>query len=231
MPAPSETPLEIRPAATVVVLRDRLSESQTGLEVLMLKRAANLAFFGGAWVFPGGKAEPEDGDLVNALPEAARTTAVRELFEETGLTVDAADLVAFARWITPPDRPRRFDTFYFAANAPNAEIRLDPRESDDHRWITPREALETRARGEIELPPPTFVTLAQLADVPTAKEACVRLAAHRTEYVPRPCQIDGGVVYLYAGDAGYETSDVHAPGARHRLTTSTHGPWRYDRPS
>jgi 8-oxo-dGTP pyrophosphatase MutT (NUDIX family) len=226
MQAPSDDDAqEIRFASTVVVLRD----SDAGLETLMLKRASKLSFFGGAWVFPGGKIEPEDGDLVNGLLDAARVAGARELFEEAGIQVDADDLVPFARWITPPGRARRFDTFYFAVCSPNTEVRLDLTESDEHRWLTPTAALEARARGEIELPPPTYVTLAQLAQLPDVKQACVTLAGDMTEYVPHPCQVEGGaIVYLYAGDAGYDTSDAGAPGARHRLWAAD-GSWRYER--
>jgi len=216
--------LEVRPAATVVVLRD----GATGLEVLMLKRAASLKFFGGAWVFPGGRVEPEDGDLAENLPEAARIAAARELYEEAGLRVPVRELVCFARWLTPPGRARRFDTFYFAVPAPNAPVVLDPRESDDYRWLTPESALAAREAGEIELPPPTFVTLSQLQGLSSAAHASVRLAERMTHYVPRPLSVDGGFIYLYAGDAGYEASDPHALGARHRLST-VNNVWRYER--
>lgn len=216
---------EIRFASTIVLLRD----SDAGPEVLMLKRASKLAFFGGAWVFPGGKLEPEDGDVVHGLLDAARVAGARELFEEAGIQVRAEDLVPFSRWVTPPGRARRFDTFYFAVCAPQGEVQLDLTESDEHRWLTPKAALEASARGEIELPPPTYVTLSQLADLPDAKGACVTLAGEITEYVPHIAQVEGGgTVYLYAGDAGYETSDANAPGARHRLWASD-GCWRYER--
>ena len=44
------------PAATVVLLRD----GADGVETLMLRRDSKLAFAGGAWVFPGGRIDPED---------------------------------------------------------------------------------------------------------------------------------------------------------------------------
>ena len=39
------------PAATVVLIRD----GRDGLEVLLARRSSQLAFHGGAWVFPGGR--------------------------------------------------------------------------------------------------------------------------------------------------------------------------------
>lgn len=46
----------MRQAATVLLLR----ESAGALEVLMMRRAAAVAFMGGLWVFPGGRMEPDD---------------------------------------------------------------------------------------------------------------------------------------------------------------------------
>jgi 8-oxo-dGTP pyrophosphatase MutT (NUDIX family) len=213
------------PAATVVLIRS--APERAALQVLLLRRNSQLAFYGGAWVFPGGRIDGADGDIAD--PErAARSAAVRELREESGLTVCANELVHFAQWLTPPGRPRRFDTWYFAARAPEGTVQVDQGEVDDHRWMTPHEALQARASGAIELPPPTFVTLAQLAVHADAD------AAHRSlrsvplrRYVPRPCEVEGGVVYLYDGDAGYAARDPQAAGARHRLCALAHG-WHYE---
>lgn len=216
---------DVKLASTVVLLRD----SAAGPEVLMLKRASQLAFFGGAWVFPGGKVEPEDGDLEHDLMSAARVACVRELFEEAGIRAEPKALVPFARWITPPGRSRRFDTYFFAGKATGGEVRLDFAESEEHRWLTPSAALEARARGEIELPPPTYVTMAQLAEASNAEQAIATLSKRYTEYVPHLCQVENkGAVYLYEGDAGYDTYDASVPGARHRLWAAD-GSWRYER--
>jgi 8-oxo-dGTP pyrophosphatase MutT (NUDIX family) len=215
---------EIRLAATVLVLRD----APAGLELLMLKRASRLAFYGGAWVFPGGRVEPEDGDLERALPAAARQAAVRELHEEAGLHVAPADLLGFARWLTPPGRARRFDTFYFAVTAPDSPVHLDPSESEDYAWLTPSAALAARARSEIELPPPTFVTLSMLERATSAAEGFLALGTDTIHYTPRPVPLADGFVYLYAGDAGYDTGDPEALGARHRLW-ALRDSWRYER--
>ena len=54
--APPEVRPDPIPAATVVLLRD----GDDGVETLMLRRDTNLAFAGGAWVFPGGRIDPDD---------------------------------------------------------------------------------------------------------------------------------------------------------------------------
>ena len=48
--------VEAAPAATVVLLRD----GEAGIEVLLGRRSSRLDFHGGAWVFPGGRIDPED---------------------------------------------------------------------------------------------------------------------------------------------------------------------------
>ena len=89
------TGVEAAPAATVVCLRD----GAAGLEVLLGRRSSKLAFHGGAWVFPGGRIDPEDypGGVVSEDPDAvhtaARTAAAREAMEEAGLVVDPDSLV------------------------------------------------------------------------------------------------------------------------------------------
>src|SRR3546814_2093543 len=66
------------PAATVVLLRD----GDEGLETLMLHRTSQVAF-GGMWVFPGGRVDPEDRRHEDPDEEAAaRRAAAREAKEE-----------------------------------------------------------------------------------------------------------------------------------------------------
>lgn len=79
----SATEVPVRPAATVMLLRD----TDAGLEVFMLRRTVNAAFAGGMFVFPGGKVDDSDGDG----DEGFAVAAIRECFEEAGvlLAVDA----------------------------------------------------------------------------------------------------------------------------------------------
>lgn len=69
--------MPIRPAATVMLLRDAVD----GVEVFMLRRTAAAAFAGGMYVFPGGRVDPADGDG----DEAYVVAAIRECFEEAGV--------------------------------------------------------------------------------------------------------------------------------------------------
>ena len=218
---------QVRFASTVVVLRD----GAEGLEVLLVRRASTLAFYGGAWVFPGGRIDDADHDAAitdseRALHFAATRAAARELQEEAGLIVEPSALTYFARWLTPPGRTRRFDTFYFSTLSPDGEVKVDQGEVDDHRWMKPIAALEAHEQSEIELPPPTFVTLVSLVPFTTAAEAHRTLPERGTHYVPRPCTTADGIVYLYPGDSGYEALDPTASTPHHRLI-ALGTKWRY----
>ena len=75
----SDTP-EIRPASTVVLLRDGAS----GIETLLLKRNKALVFAGGFWVFPGGSLDPEDLAAANDEEHASRLPgSMRRRFDAT----------------------------------------------------------------------------------------------------------------------------------------------------
>src|SRR3954464_6094168 len=118
-----------RQAATVIVLRGGARR----LEVLMVQRTPKARFMGGAWGFPGGAVDAHEGEG----DAAHRAAAVREVQEEVGVALpDAAALVPFARWITPPEVTIRFDTYFFLAVAPDgAETAIDGQEIVDARWF------------------------------------------------------------------------------------------------
>jgi 8-oxo-dGTP pyrophosphatase MutT (NUDIX family) len=91
------------PAATVILLRQSDAGPGTRPEVLMVRRGDNLAFAGGALVFPGGRVD--DTDLGTARdPQlafsfdkladddaAARIACCREALEETGVLLTSGD--------------------------------------------------------------------------------------------------------------------------------------------
>lgn len=104
-PSPDD-PVEPRPAATVVLVRDAPGR---GLEVFLQRRVAGMAFAGGMTVFPGGGVSPDDvpdparwrGPAADRFavafgidePRAAAvvTAAVRETFEECGVLLASPD--------------------------------------------------------------------------------------------------------------------------------------------
>ncbi|HPF45691.1 MAG TPA: NUDIX hydrolase [Emcibacteraceae bacterium] len=78
-------------SASILVIRD--NDVTGNLEVLMVKRHPDIDFAGGAYVFPGGKVDPDDLTLsknVRIHPTGFSEfiyTAFREVFEESGLII------------------------------------------------------------------------------------------------------------------------------------------------
>ncbi len=194
-------------AATLIVV-DRSGREP---RILMGRRRPDAVFLPDKYVFPGGRLEAGDGDVmpVGSLgghdhqclmrgvrdADAARgvrafvTAAIRETFEETGYLVaadgpvvapdaasDWAGLVAsgvrpdlrhlryVARAITPPGRPRRYDTRFFLADA-SAVRAVAPRtdgELSEIGWF-PLDRL-----GDHDLPSITRLVLADLRTALTA---------------------------------------------------------------
>jgi 8-oxo-dGTP pyrophosphatase MutT (NUDIX family) len=183
---------EIRDAATVILLRDRATRPR----VLMGQRGTSAAFMPGKFVFPGGAVDPADAGVALARPvpapcaarlaaesalspEAIATAAIRELWEEAGLSLaqpgleespwlgfhghpDAGAMRFVFRAVTPPGRPRRFDARFLLV--PAGAVLGDPDDfsaaSDElsHlQWIALDEA------RSFDLPFITEIVLAEIA--------------------------------------------------------------------
>ena len=187
----------------------------------MLRRDSRLAFAGGMWVFPGGRLDEDDfaGDL-DDLDTAERRAAAREALEECGLEIPWDRLERWSHW-TPPEHRNghRFSTAFFVAAAPDGEVVIDDGEIRAHRWVSPVAAIELHRQGEVELSPPTFITLVQLARADSTDRLLELARAEPRERFHTRIGFDGDtMIALYHGDAGYESGDATLPGARHRLT-------------
>jgi 8-oxo-dGTP pyrophosphatase MutT (NUDIX family) len=204
-----------------VLVRD----GDEGLETLMLRRNSQ-GMFGGMWVFPGGRVDDDDG-----VEEAgARRAAVRETLEEADLVIDPSALVPFAHWTPPPIAPKRFATWFFLAPAPAGIVAVDGSEIHEHIWVTPANAMKLRDAGQIELAPPTFVTLHRLSQFVDVASALEDAAKGAFEFFSTKVMkaSSGEPVAVWHGDVAYEGEDLDAAGARHRLAM-VRGAWAYER--
>ena len=216
-----------KPSATVVLFREI---SDAG-EVLLVQRSGRLDFHGGAWVFPGGRVDEAEAEAAgDDVLAAARAAAVREVMEETSLSVAADALVPISRWTTPVEAPKRFLTWFFLVRADDgADVRVDGREIVASRWVTPADAIAEHRAGKLDIPPPTFVTLLRLANADSLAKQLRECASCEPDiYEPRIVIVEKGFYSLYAGDAGFEQNDPTASGARHRLYSTPNG-WCYER--
>ena len=215
---------DLIPAATVVIMRD----SESGIELLMLRKNSKVAF-GGMWVFPGGKIDETDKVIGSdgSLDELATATnaAARETFEEAAISVSQENLFWFSHWVPPAITPKRFSTYFFATKLLDGdEVTIDDSEIIEHNWFRPHEAIDLRDAGEIELAPPTWVTLNRLISFTNVENALNDLdAKDPIFYETHIAQSAKGPVAMWFGDAGYEKTDPDMPGERHRLTMTTDG--------
>jgi len=219
---------EAAPAATVVLVRD----GEGGLEVLLARRSSKLAFHGGAWVFPGGRIDPDDyAGAPDDVFAAARRAAAREAKEEAGVDVDADGLVHVSNWTTPEISPKRFATWFFVGEVAGGEAVADGIETDQLHWFRPEEAFAARDAGEIELAPPQYVTLLWLRAHGNVADAIAAARADEPiDFTPRFHFVDGdGAVCVYADDVAYDDRGrLDDDGPRHRLYLRDGG-WEYVR--
>jgi 8-oxo-dGTP pyrophosphatase MutT (NUDIX family) len=258
--------VEPRPAAAIVLLRDR---PQGGIETFMVRRHVRSEFVPNVYVFPGGSVKPGDLEVEVApglcvpptgerlgettLGPGLRAAAIRELFEEAGVLLAERDgrilavasdqsarfaehrrqlqqnettlaavalaeglalatdrLTYFAHWITPSPLPKRYDTFFFIARAPEEQQAAhDQLETTAGTWITPAEALAQSEQGTFPL---VFATVHQLEALNAfASIAAAEALLPQQEIpviLPRATLRDGKVVIRLPGEPGYDEMEA-----------------------
>lgn len=227
-------------SASILIIRD----GEMGLEVLMVKRHEDIAFAGGAYVFPGGKADPEDYQLssrIKSFPPGYSElthTAFREVFEESGLIIgksnnaltyrdsllsndigfndfidkasvsfDENSIVPFARWVTPRQYPKRFDTRFFLAKAPDDQAATpDGHEAVDLKWVKPIDFINEYRESMMF---PTIMNLKLLSQASNVEDAFKQAKARKIMTV-EPTIIDGKrVIDPAAGYGEVDQDKIH----------------------
>jgi 8-oxo-dGTP pyrophosphatase MutT (NUDIX family) len=131
--------------------------------------------------------------------------SIVDLVEAEGLELATDLMVPYAHWITPSFAPRRFDTWFFAAEAPEDQIALhDGEESVDSVWIDPQRALDEAAAGRRTLVHATLKNLELLAETATVSEALGAASRRKIVTVQPWVETREGKRYLHIPpDAGY----------------------------
>jgi 8-oxo-dGTP pyrophosphatase MutT (NUDIX family) len=122
------------------------------------------------------------------------------------LAVDAMHY--FSHWITPVGPPRRFDTRFFVARAPEGHTYLhDERETIDNTWVRPADAIAQQERGEVDIIFPTLRTLSAMARFDCADDLLDAAAKieHVPTMLPRVVKDHDGMRILLPGDPGYDS--------------------------
>jgi 8-oxo-dGTP pyrophosphatase MutT (NUDIX family) len=127
------------------------------------------------------------GSYQAVMSERARVArgelAIHTLCEQHGLRLAAERLQYIAHWITPPIRPKRFDTRFFLATVDtDQQAAHDTVETVHHQWIRPGDMLIGEHAGRLMLPQRSV--LQSLADF-TSLPAVLAWAAE-VKVVTRP---------------------------------------------
>jgi len=132
---------EARPAAVALIL----VEPSSGLEALFIKRAARAGDpWSGQVAFPGGRHDPDDGDLL--------ATAIRETREETGVELSDAERLGVLDDLyprTPTLPPVRVRPFVFAL--PARQPLVATAEVERAFWVPLARIVEPSVRRDVKL--------------------------------------------------------------------------------
>ena len=124
---------------------------------------------GGAWVFPGGAVDRDEGQG-DARPARRRHPRARGGGGDP--IADPGQLVPFSRWITPAEVKIRFDTWFYLAPAPPGARGAARRQRGGRGALVLRRPRRSRRahRGELFLVFPTIKHLEQLSGFASADE-------------------------------------------------------------
>jgi 8-oxo-dGTP pyrophosphatase MutT (NUDIX family) len=152
---------------------------------------------------PVNASAPRFADYRRACQRDHRT--FWDMLKAEGLTLALDELVYFAHWITPEERPLRYDTRFFAAPAPSEQEAI----ADEHeivavRWLTPAAALQAHQGGQLPLRLPTARNLALFAEATSTADALRRLDGIRVAMIRPRLVTDGGQPRtILPGEPGY----------------------------
>ena len=178
------------------------------------------------WRPPLGS-EGQDSDPVLIR---SRIAAVRELYEETGIqlsrpgrvepsvgelgamaaenrgVIPLSDVHHVGHWITPPTRPRRFDTHFFLHVVPEpAPVHADGIEIVEAGWMEPHAVLRDAIRGDRSVMFPTAAHLAWLSEFDDADLLDDHARRRRVVTVAAEVHVDreGRELRTIPAEAGY----------------------------
>ncbi|HEX3787567.1 MAG TPA: NUDIX hydrolase [Pseudonocardiaceae bacterium] len=138
-----------------------------------------------------------------------RDLSLAGFLDQAGLVLRADLLRPWANWVTPEAEPRRYDTRFFLAELPEGQWPDGATsEADRSGWRRPAEAIDDWRAGRSGLLPPTWTTLAELAEFDTVASA---MAATRTidKVVPKVIREGSVLRVVLPGDPRWETASTH----------------------
>jgi 8-oxo-dGTP pyrophosphatase MutT (NUDIX family) len=138
-----------------------------------------------------------------------------ELLAAAQVKLDLREVVPFMHWVTPVGEPKRFDTRFYVARAPEfQEAEVDARETVDLQWRSPRAAVAAAEQGSLVLSPPTRRTLHEIDDVESVDALLALGRASKTPRVQPIIQtVDGVRMIVFPGDPDHPSKQRLLKGA------------------
>ena len=138
---------------------------------------------------------------------------LQEFLEGNDLALCCESLTHFAHWITPPMMPKRFDTHFYVARAPEDQLAThDGYESVDSVWIKPKDAIDQEKEGKRTIIFPTLRNIERLGEAASVADAISR--AEQQDVIPvlpwTEKREDGNYLCI-PPEAGYAISEEKMP--------------------
>lgn len=163
-------------------------------------------------------ARTRDGSPLDVADDERRAVhagdlSMEELCRRHDLVLDLSAIRYVAHWVTPVgEGPRRFDTRFFLAAAPDGQEGVhDDAELVESMWVRPHDAIAKAEAGQLLMMPPTIANLRLVAPCASADEALqvADAVGAPPRIQPKLRRDDSGRVIGVSvpGDADYETLD------------------------
>jgi len=164
--------------------------------------------------------EPLSGEVLKELRSEVLADEERfvELLASAQIVLDMSEIEEVARFVTPVGPPRRFDTHFFVARAPNGQqASHDDGEIVNHQWIRPDDAIAQWRAGDMSLMTPTIRMLQCLGRYRSVDEV---LAAARSRHPYRRVRVSdptGAYRLVLPGEEGFEDAELEVESGWVRL--------------
>ncbi|MDZ7825609.1 MAG: NUDIX hydrolase [Gammaproteobacteria bacterium] len=162
---------------------------------------------------PAGSGDLVDGERLKTLEHCrdelhGGQLGLAEFLEREDLRLACDRLTRFAHWVTPEMMPKRFDTHFFIARAPEDHVLAhDGHESVDSVWISPKRVLADARAGTRTVIFPTLRNVELLGESDTVEAATTAAQAREIVTVlPWVEQRDDGNWLRIPEEAGYQVS-------------------------
>lgn len=143
-------------------------------------------------------------------PLAKGDQSLLEFLQAEKLRLALDTLTHYAHWVTPPNMPKRFDTQFYIADAPEGQVAMhDGSESVDSVWITAQQLLKEADEGKWTIIFPTRCNIELLATQSTIVDMKKWCTEHGiVTILPSVEKKEDGIHLQIPKESGYPTTET-----------------------